>query len=185
MDCSILIGRQLEALTGLAHSLARTDGTAASSIAYRELRDRAAAHCQVREQIVLPALQRGGWKGLNNEALAAHMELKRALAALCICKPGDGDFSPVLRNFSNALEQQRLADKLWIVPSLRRLTSEADRRRLCEEIEQLYESLIPPPEHYAEVSAFRKPGEAMVEDATVVLSSLGPPARPFQPGPVE
>lgn len=173
MDCSLLIGRQLDALNELTRTLAHAAGDTGARIACRELRDRAAAHCQVREQIVLPALQRGRWRGLNNEALAAHMELKRALAALCICEPGDADFPGVLRGFADALEQQRLADKLWIVPALRRLTTEAERRHLCEEIERLYDAAVPPPDHYLEMVPHPRPGQAMVDDAAVVLASLG------------
>jgi hypothetical protein len=173
MDCSLLIGRQLDALSALVLTLERASGDSADRVACRELRDRAAAHAQVREQIVLPALQRGGWKGLGSEALAAHMELKRALAALCICEPGDGEFERVLQRFSTTLEQQRMADKLWIVPALRRLTSEADRRQLCEEIEVLYDSLIPPPDHYLESFGHTKPGQAVVQDAVVVLGAIG------------
>jgi hypothetical protein len=173
MDCSLLIGRQLDELDVLSSALEHAEGGTGDLIVCRELRDRAAAHFQVREQIVLPALQRGGWKGLNNEALAAHVELKRLLAALCICEPGHGDFTRLLRNFRSALEQQRLADKEWIVPSLRRSTGETERRRLCEEIERLHEALVPPREHYLGVAEHRKPGVAVLQDAAIVLGSIG------------
>ena len=185
MDCSLLIDRQLDALSGLAHTLADAGGNTGDRIASREMRDRAAAHFQVREQIVLPALRRGGWRGLNNEALAAHVELKRALAALCICEPGDDDFPRVLHGFAEALEQQRLADKLWIVPTLRRVTGEAERRQLCEEIERLYDATIPPADHYLEVFPQRKPGQAVIEDAAVVLGSFGQTPEPLPSNAVE
>src|SRR5205085_6766026 len=96
MHCSLLIGHQIEALRQLAQCLRGAAGDPRDQLAWRELRDRAAAHFHMREQIVLPALQRRGWKGLNSEALAAHMDLKRALAALCICAPGEPDFDRVL-----------------------------------------------------------------------------------------
>jgi len=175
MDCSLLIGRQLETLHLLAVALDANEGDPAGLLACRELRDRAAAHFQVREQSVLPALQRQGWKGLKSEALAAHMELKRALAALCICAPGDKDFPEALRTFRHALAQQRLADELWIVPTLRRITSVEERRAMCEQIEQLHDALVPPAEHYlaAAAAGLHPPGTALVEDATLVLRSLG------------
>jgi hypothetical protein len=173
MDCSVLLGRQLDALKELTSTLQRGRGdTTTDQIAYRELRDRAAAHFQVREQIVLPALQRGRWKGVNNEALAAHMELKRAVAALCVSEPDAAEFPSLLRHFAAALAEQQQADRRWIIPALRRLTSEAERRRLCTEIERLYTSLIPPAEHYLETMTHQRPGNALVEDATVVLGSL-------------
>jgi hypothetical protein len=172
------MGRQLHALKELASALRHArGGSSTNRIAYRELRDRAAAHFQAREQFVLPALQRGRWKGLNNEALAAHVELKRALAALCICEPGDADFPSLLRHFAAAVAQQQQADRRWIIPALRRLTTEAERHHLCTEIERLYASLIPPPEHYLETVPHRRPGNALVEDATVVLGSLHDAAR--------
>lgn len=174
MDCSLLLGRQLDALKELASTLQRARGhNTTDQVAYRELRDRAATHFQVREQIVLPALQRGRWKGLNNEALAAHMELKRALAALCVCEPGDPEFAALLRHFAAALAEQQQADRRWIIPALRRLTSEAERRHMCMEIERLYASLIPPAEHYLETMTHRRLGNALVEDVALVLGSLG------------
>ncbi|MEW6706895.1 MAG: hypothetical protein AB1430_18775 [Pseudomonadota bacterium] len=177
----MLIGRQLELMNELVQGLQQRRGDTRAHAAWRELRDRAAAHFQAREQILLPALRRGGWKGLNNEALVAHMDLKRALAALCICEPADSDFPQVLRGFSHALEQQQLADKLWIVSSLRRLTSESERRRMCEEIERLYAALIPPADHYLEAALHTRPGIAVLQDAAVVLSSLPGMAPPMRP----
>jgi hypothetical protein len=167
------MGRQLNALKELASALQRTQGhTTADQMAYRELRDRAAAHFQAREQFVLPALQRGRWKGLSSEALTAHMELKRALAALCVREPGDPDFPALLRHFASAVAEQQQADRRGIIPALRRLTTETERRRLCTEIERLYASLIPPAEHYLETVTHSRPGDALVEDATVVLGAL-------------
>ncbi len=173
MDCSLLIGEQLTALRRLAESLHACSGDAADLLACRELRDRAAAHVQVREQVLLPVLRNGGWKGLNSEALAAHMDLKRALAALCICTPGDADFAQALRTFGNALSQQRLADELWIVPSLRQLTTVDERRDLCDDIERLHDTLVPPPGHYITSDVAAKPGSGLLLEATVVLNSLG------------
>ncbi|MED5618920.1 hypothetical protein [Ideonella sp. BN130291] len=178
MDCSLLIGHQLEALHRLTQALQDAEGDALDQQAWRELRDRAAAHFHMREQIVLPALQRRGWKGLNSEALAAHMELKRALAALCICSPGEPDFDRVLAGFADRLAQQRLADELWTVPTLRRLMSAEERRLMCEEIEQLQDTMVPPQEHYLWSAARGDggPGTTVVEDASLVLRSLGDPA---------
>jgi hypothetical protein len=175
MDCSILIGHQLQALHLLAQGLTGAQGDPRSQLACREVRDRAAAHFQVREQIVLPALQRRGWKGLTSEALAAHMDLKRALAALCICSPGDADFDQVLADFINGLAQQRLADELWVVPTLRRVMTTEERRLMCEEIERLQDALVPPPEHYlwSAANARTRLHTALVEDASLVLRSLG------------
>lgn len=175
MDCSVLMGSQLVALKGLAGALQRGQGLTQDQISHRELCDRGAAHFRAREQIMLPALQRGGWKGLNNEALAAHVELKRALAALCVTRPGEADFPGLLRHFAHAVEQQQLADELWILPSLRRVTTEGERRRMCKEIEQLYAAMVPPESHYLEVGGHRRPGDSLIEDATVVLSALGHP----------
>jgi hypothetical protein len=178
MDCSLLIGQQLDALGDLARSLAepgRMD--AAGHVLYRELRDRASAHCQVREQIVLPVLQRSRWKGLTSEALAAHMDLKRALAALCIIGPAEPDFPRMLALFQDAVAQQRLADDLWLMPSLRQVSTVEQRRLMCVEIERLQESLIPPADHYLITGVEGKLGAGLVEDAAVVLGLLGSEPR--------
>jgi len=178
MDCSLLIGQQLDALGDLAKSLGEPGrGDAACHVLYRELRDRAAAHCQVREQIVLPVLQRSRWKGLSSEALAAHMDLKRTLAALCIVGPGEPDFARMLALFQEAVAQQRLADELWLMPSLREVSTVEQRRLMCNEIERLQESLIPPADHYLVTGVEGKPGSGLVEDATVVLTLLGSDIR--------
>jgi hypothetical protein len=173
MDCSLLLGHQLDAMKTLVSALQRPQGPTFDQVNCRELRDRAAVHFQVREQIVLPALQHGRWKGVNSEALSAHVELKRLLAALWVCEPGDAEFPALLRQFSGALQRQQQADREWILPALRRLTTEAERRRLCEEIERLHATLVPPAQHYLEAVTRRRPGDALVQDAALVLSSLG------------
>ena len=179
MDCSVLIGQQLEAMRELAQPLSACDAATVDLTSWRELRDRAAAHVQVRDQLVLPALQRRGWQGLHSEALRAHIEFKLALAALCICPPGRADFQRALIDFAHALEQQRLADALWIVPALRRSSTAEERRLLCSEIERLHEAMVPPPAHYlAATSLTSSPGAALVEDAALVLRSLGEAADP-------
>lgn len=165
MDCSFPIGEQLDALTRLARRLMHDDGSATRRLAWRELMDRAAAHFHVREKVVLETFRQAGWKGMNSDALAAHLQLKRALAALCICPPGEPDFGELLQRFNEAVAHQRGADELWIVPALRMITTGDQRRAICEEIEQLYDTLVPPASHYLD-------SEHLAEDAAVVLSSL-------------
>jgi hypothetical protein len=171
MDCSTLLGEQLNALDDLARSLAVPCNDVGIHATWRELRDRAAAHLQVREQIVLPVLQRGQRRARLEDIAPSHAELKRALAALCICEPGEPDFEAVLDDFRNAVQAQRGADEVFTVPTLRRLTTEPERRLMCEEIERLYEALIPPTLHYYLAQA-----TGVAEDAAVVLRSLSPQA---------
>jgi hypothetical protein len=169
MDCSHLLGEQLDALDRLVRVLAQTPPGASQRAAWREVLDRASAHFHVREQIVNAAFRHAGWRGLDGDAQAAHLELRRALAALCICEPGDTDFEGFLARFAQALASQREVDETVVVPALRALLSREDRRQLCELIETMQEALVPPPSHYLD-------GESLVDDAALVLTSLGPRA---------
>ena len=174
MDCSVLLGEQLEALRELADGLLDGPSDPTRLLNCRELKDRAAAHCQVREKVVLPVLRQRGWSDANSEAMAAHLELKRTLAALCICAPGEDDFAHALQQFAAALERQRQADAQWLVPALRLLTTVDERRLVCEQVEQWQEALVPPPEHYLATAPLPdRPGAALLADAALVLKSLG------------
>jgi hypothetical protein len=173
MDCSHLLGEQLDALDRLVRILAQAGPGAARRAAWREVLDRASAHFHVREQIVNAAFRHAGWRGLDGDAQAAHLEMRRALAALCICEPGDADFDGFLERFADALAHQRVVDEDVVVPALRALLSREDRRQLCELIETMQDALVPPPSHYLG-------GETLVDDAAVVLTSLGPRRVPSE-----
>jgi len=175
MDCTVLLTRQLVAITSLAALPDLRRHGEAGARAFRELCDRAVLHVLSREQILWPAWRRLDWKDLPADAMATHVTFKSELAELMVASPGRAHATAPLGSFLGAVRRQIEADRKRLVPAMRKAMDLALRRMLCNDIELLFDgatlhAAAPPP-------SVRE----LVDEAAVVLSSLA--GRLHWPGP--
>lgn len=171
LDCSALLTRQLEELSLLVARLQACKRRGARERLLRELSNVAVLHVLSRERVLLPAWRRARWKDLPYEALAAHVELKRALAELMVSRPHSTSFDAAVAAFAAAVERQVATDRKRLVPALRRAFDVRDRRELFNDIEVLFEAGEPPRANELLIATEAPPRE-LIEDAEIVLSSL-------------
>jgi len=165
-------------LSWLTHRLRTTSDGFNRSVLFNELAKALGGHLSALEYVVLPALSRCGWRGVDSHVLVEHMILKRHLADLLTLERGSEQFEAETQDLCNQIEAQADREQLELLPALRECLDEGERAMLASEVE-------------ARLSAYlgdlRMPGsqknidpptaEELLQEAKVVLASL-PNARP-------
>lgn len=177
MDCSGLLTRQLGEMADLTRALQRCASVGTARHLHRELCNQGSLYVLSRERFLLPAWARGGG---DAERLPAYAAFKQALADLVVTPPGRPSFSVTLTAFAGAIALQQDEDRQVLLPALRQGLDLADRRSVFNEIEVFY--LADRRHPGASLPLGRLPGQTLLQEAEVVLSSLGsatgaPPAR--------
>ncbi|MED5618154.1 hypothetical protein [Ideonella sp. BN130291] len=176
VDCADLFDRQLAEIASLAKALQAPLLRPTAQTMFQQLCNRSVVHVQAREQFLLPAWRRAHWKHLPSDALATHMEFKRALADLMLQRPGSEHFNEALAAFVATVEVHRRSDRDRLVPALREAIDLADRRQLCNDIEVLYEAGASSTASLSLNQPFLSSRD-LIEEAEVVLSSILQPGQ--------
>lgn len=169
MDGSDLLTQQLKDMAQTVQALRECERTAAAARLHRDLCNLAALYVLSRERFLLPAWQRHG-RG-DAQRLQAYARFKQALAELVLNTPGRAGHAAALAAFEAAMQAQREEDRQVLVPSLREDLDLAERRSVFNDIEVFYLAGGAPPA--PEAAPGSRPAQQLVEEAEVVLSSLG------------
>lgn len=122
-------------LSWLAHRLQQSHDADANAVLFNELAKALGGHLSALEYVVLPALSRCHWRGLDSTLLLGHMRLKRHLADL-LTLPRDSDqFRAQLADFCEQVQAQADQEQLGLLPAIRECLDEGERALLAGEVE--------------------------------------------------
>lgn len=122
-------------LSWLAHRLQLSHDPAANAVLFNELAKALGGHLSALEYVVLPALSRCGWRGLDSRLLVSHMQVKRHLADLLTLERGSDQFHAQLQDFCRQVEAHADREQLVLLPALRECLDEGERAMLASEVE--------------------------------------------------
>jgi hypothetical protein len=160
-------------LSWLAHRLRSANDPFARALLFNEMAKALGGHLTAMEYVVLPALSRSGWRGVDSRVLVEHMILKRHLADLLTLPRGSAQFEAELQDLCGQIEQQADREQLELLPVLRESLGEGERAMLASEVEARLGAYL---------GDLRTPGteknvdpsnaEDLLQEAKVVLASL-------------
>lgn len=122
-------------LSWLAHRLELSNDSAANAVLFNELAKALGGHLSALEYVVLPALSRCRWRGLDSQLLVGHMTLKRHLADLLTLERDSDQFRAQLTDFCRQVEAHADQEQLVLLPAIRECLDEGERAMLASEVE--------------------------------------------------
>lgn len=160
-------------LSWLAHRLRTARDSFSRGLLFNEMAKALGGHLSVMEYVVLPAMSRCGWHGVDSQVLVEHMILKRHLADLLTLERGSAQFDAELQDLCNQVEAQADREQLQLLPALREWLGEGERAMLASEVESRLGAYLgelrAPGEH---TDADPPTVEELLQEAKVVLASL-------------
>jgi hypothetical protein len=160
-------------LSWIAHRLHTTQDPVARERLFNELAKALGGHLSALEDVVLPALSRSGWAGIDLQVVVEHMVLKHHLAELLTMARRSDAFETGCSALCERIEAQAQREQMHLLPAVRKGLDEGERAMLAIEVEAhlgayLSELRTPGAHRDAEPST----AEQLLEDAQLVLASL-------------
>jgi hypothetical protein len=160
-------------LSWLAHRLRTARDGFSRSLLFNELAKALGGHISVMEYVVLPAMSRCGWHGVDSQVLVEHMVLKRHLADVLTLERGSAQFQAEVQDLCNQVEAQADREQLELLPALRECLGKGERAMLASEVESrlgAYLGELRAPGEHKDVDP--PTAEELLQEAKVVLASL-------------